>query len=330
VGARGREEENRPLRSPLSPPPPPPHPRHCARNTGSVIRRLPHVDRVGIEERAATLGRRSIKTTAKQQGIRLAVSMIDLTTLEGADTPGKVRHLCAKAVCPAPELPEVPSCAAVCVYPSLVGVTREALAGTGVKTASVATAFPSGQASLEVKLRDTEDAVAAGADEIDMVISREAFLAGEDTRVMEEIVRVKEVCGDAHLKVIIETAELGSYDHVRHASMISMEAGADFVKTSTGKAASGATPGVVLVMLEAIRDYAERSGRAVGMKAAGGVSSSKAALHMLVLVKETLGDDWLTPDRFRIGASSLLNDLLMQYQKTQTGRYARPEDFSKE
>jgi deoxyribose-phosphate aldolase len=295
-----------------------------------VIRRLPHVDRVGIEERAATLGRRSIKTTAKQQGIRLAVSMIDLTTLEGADTPGKVRHLCAKAVCPAPELPEVPSCAAVCVYPSLVGVTREALAGTGVKTASVATAFPSGQASLEVKLRDTEDAVAAGADEIDMVISREAFLAGEDTRVMEEIVRVKEVCGDAHLKVIIETAELGSYDHVRHASMISMEAGADFVKTSTGKAASGATPGVVLVMLEAIRDYAERSGRAVGMKAAGGVSSSKAALHMLVLVKETLGDDWLTPDRFRIGASSLLNDLLMQYQKTQTGRYARPEDFSKE
>jgi deoxyribose-phosphate aldolase len=295
-----------------------------------VIRRLPHVDRVGIEERAATLGRRSIKTTAKQQGIRLAVSMIDLTTLEGADTPGKVRHLCAKAVCPAPELPEVPSCAAVCVYPSLVGVTREALAGSGVKTASVATAFPSGQASLDVKLRDTEDAVAAGADEIDMVISREAFLAGEDNRVMEEIVRVKEICGDAHLKVIIETAELGSYDHVRHASMISMEAGADFVKTSTGKAASGATPGVVLVMLEAIRDYAERSGRAVGMKAAGGVSNSKAALHMLVLVKETLGDDWLTPDRFRIGASSLLNDLLMQYQKTETGHYARPEDFSRE
>jgi deoxyribose-phosphate aldolase len=295
-----------------------------------VIRRLPHVDRVGIEERAATLGKRSIKTTAKQQGIRLAVSMIDLTTLEGADTPGKVRHLCAKAVCPAPELPEVPSCAAVCVYPSLVAVTRDALAGTGVKTASVATAFPSGQSSIEVKLRDTEDAVAAGADEIDMVISREAFLAGDDNRVMEEIVRVKEACGDAHLKVIIETAELGSYDHVRHAAMISMEAGADFVKTSTGKAASGATPGVVLVMLEAIRDYAERSGRAVGMKAAGGVSTSKVALHMLVLVKETLGDEWLTPDRFRIGASSLLNDLLMQYQKTHTGRYARPEDFSKE
>jgi deoxyribose-phosphate aldolase len=285
---------------------------------------------VGIEERAAVLGKRSIKTTAKQQGIRLAVSMVDLTTLEGADTAGKVRHLCAKAVCPAPTMPEVPSCAAVCVYPSLVGVAHEALAGTGVKAASVATAFPSGQASLEVKLRDTEDAVAAGADEIDMVISRQAFLAGEDHRVMEEIVRVKEVCGDAHLKVIIETAELGSYDHVRHASMISMEAGADFIKTSTGKAASGATPGVVLVMLEAIRDYAERSGRAVGIKAAGGVSTSKAALHRLVLVKETLGDEWLTPDRFRIGASSLLNDLLMQYQKTQTGRYSRPEDFSKE
>ncbi|HEY6776121.1 MAG TPA: deoxyribose-phosphate aldolase [Thermoleophilaceae bacterium] len=295
-----------------------------------MIRRLPHVDRVGIEERAAVLGRRSIKTTAKQEGIRLAVSMLDLTTLEGADTPGKVRHLCAKAVCPAPTMPEIPSCAAVCVYPSLAGVAREALENTGVRTASVATAFPSGQASLEVKLRDTEDALAAGADEIDMVISREAFLAGEDTRVMEEIVRVKEACGDAHLKVILETAELGSYDHVRHASLLAMEAGADFIKTSTGKAASGATPGVTLVMLEAIRDYMERTDRPVGMKAAGGVSTSKAALHRLVLVKETLGDEWLSPDRFRIGASSLLNDLLMQYQKTETGRYARPEAFSRE
>jgi deoxyribose-phosphate aldolase len=300
------------------------------RHTHGVIRRLPHVDRVGIEERAAVLGRRSIKTTAKQEGIRLAVSMLDLTTLEGADTPGKVRHLCAKAVCPAPTMPEIPSCAAVCVYPSLAGVAREALENTGVRTASVATAFPSGQASLEVKLRDTEDALAAGADEIDMVISREAFLAGEDTRVMEEIVRVKEACGDAHLKVILETAELGSYDHVRYASLLAMEAGADFIKTSTGKAASGATPGVTLVMLEAIRDYMERTDRPVGMKAAGGVSTSKAALHRLVLVKETLGDEWLSPDRFRIGASSLLNDLLMQYQKTETGRYARPEAFSRE
>jgi deoxyribose-phosphate aldolase len=295
-----------------------------------VIRRLPHVDRVGIEERAAQLGKRSIKTTAKQQGIRLAVSMIDLTTLEGADTPGKVRHLCAKAVCPAPTIPEIPSVAAVCVYPSLVTTVKAALDGTGVKTASVATGFPAGQISLEAKLMDTQDAVAAGADEIDMVISRDAFLAGDDARVMQEIAKVKDACGDAHLKVILETAELGSYDHVRHASMIAMEAGADFIKTSTGKASAGATPGVCLVMLEAIRDYADRTGRAVGFKAAGGVSTSKAALHRLVLVKETLGDEWLTPERTRIGASSVLNDLLMQYAKTETGRYGRAEDFSKE
>jgi deoxyribose-phosphate aldolase len=295
-----------------------------------MLRRLPHVDHVGIEERAAWLGKRSIKTTAKQQGIRLAVSMVDLTTLEGADTPGKVRQLSAKAVCPAPNIPEIPSVAAVCVYPALVPPVRAALAGSGVKTAAVATGFPAGQTSLGIKLQETEETVAAGADEIDMVISREAFLAGDDARVVEEIVRVKEACGEAHLKVIIETAELGSYDHIRHASMLAMEAGADFIKTSTGKAASGATPGVTLVMLEAIRDYAERTGRAVGMKAAGGVSNSKAALHRLVLVKETLGDEWLTPERFRIGASSLLNDLLMQYAKTTDGRYGRSEDFSKE
>ncbi|MGZ4272830.1 MAG: deoxyribose-phosphate aldolase [Solirubrobacteraceae bacterium] len=295
-----------------------------------MSRRLAHVDRVGVEERAAELGTRSIKTTAKQQGIRLAVSMLDLTTLEGADTAGKVRHLCAKAVCPAPTMPEIPSVAAVCVYPGLVATAHEALQGTGVRTASVATGFPAGQISLEAKLRDTEDAVAAGADEIDMVISREAFLAGDDARVQHEIARVKDVCGEAHLKVILETAELGSYDHVRHASMLAMEAGADFIKTSTGKASSGATPGVCLVMLEAIRDYVERSGRIVGFKAAGGVSTSKAALHRLVLVKETLGDEWLTADRIRIGASSVLNDLLLQYAKTQNGRYGRSEDFSKE
>jgi deoxyribose-phosphate aldolase len=295
-----------------------------------VIRRLPHVDRVGVEERAAQLGKRSIKTTAKEQGIRLAVSMLDLTTLEGADTPGKVRHLCAKAVCPAPELPEVPSVAAVCVYPARVASARVALAGSGVAVASVATGFPAGQVSLAAKLRDASDAVADGADEIDMVISREAFLAGDEDRVMSEIARVKDVCGDAHLKVILETAELGSYDHVRQASMIAMEAGADFIKTSTGKAASGATPGVCLVMLEAIRDYAERTGRIVGFKAAGGVSTTKAALHRLVLVKETLGDEWLTPERLRIGASSLLNDLLMQYAKLDSGRYGRAEDFSRE
>ena len=295
-----------------------------------MSRRLAHVDRVGIEERAAALGTRSIKTTAKQQGIRLAVSILDLTTLEGADTAGKVRHLCAKAVCPAPHMPEIPSVAAVCVYPSLVATAHAALEGTGVRTASVATGFPAGQISLEAKLRDTEDAVAAGADEIDMVISREAFLAGDDARVQREIARVGDACGDAHLKVILETAELGSYDHVRHASMLSMEAGADFIKTSTGKAASGATPGVTLVMLEAIRDHVERTGRIVGFKAAGGVSTSKAALQRLVLVKETLGDEWLTPERIRIGASSVLNDLLLQYAKTQTGRYGRAEDFSKE
>jgi deoxyribose-phosphate aldolase len=295
-----------------------------------MSRRLAHVDRVGIEERAAQLGARSIKTTAKQQGIRLAVSVLDMTTLEGADTAGKVRQLCAKAVCPAPAMPEIPSVAAICVYPSMVTVAREALDGTGVKTASVATGFPAGQVSLDAKLRDTEDAVADGAEEIDMVISREAFLSGDDARVMREIARIKEACGDAHLKVILETAELGSYDHVRHASMLAMEAGADFIKTSTGKAGSGATPGVCLVMLEAIRDHVERTGRIVGFKAAGGVSTSKAALHRLVIVKETLGDDWLTPDRFRIGASSVLNDLLMQYAKTESGRYGRSEDFSRE
>jgi deoxyribose-phosphate aldolase len=288
------------------------------------------VDRVGVEERAAQLGRRSIKTTAKAQGIRLAVAATDLTTLEGADTAGKVRHLCAKAVCPAPEIPEIPSVAAICVYPALVETARAALAGSDVHVASVATGFPAGQVSLAAKLRDTTDAVAAGADEIDMVISREAFLSGDDTRVMEEIVRVKDACGDAHLKVILETAELGSYDRVRHASMLAMDAGADFIKTSTGKASAGATPGVCLVMLEAIRDYTERTGRIVGFKAAGGVSDSKAALHRLVLVKETLGDDALAPDRFRIGASSLLNDLLMQYAKLDSGRYGRSEDFSRE
>jgi deoxyribose-phosphate aldolase len=292
--------------------------------------RIGAVDQVALEERAASLAKRSIKKESKLLALELAVRMMDLTTLEGADTPGKVAALAAKAIQPDPADPSVPSCAAICVYPNLVPAARERVEGTGVKVASVATAFPSGQASLDVKLRDTEEAVAAGADEIDMVISREAFLSGDDHRVMEEIVRVREACGDAHLKVIIETAELGSYDHIRHASMISMEAGADFIKTSTGKAATGATPGNVLVMLEAIRDYAERSGRVVGMKAAGGVSNSKAALHMLVLVKETLGDEWLTADRFRIGASSLLNDLLMQYQKTKTGRYARREDFSLE
>ena len=295
-----------------------------------MLRSLPHVDRVAVEERAAALGKRSIKTDAKRQGILLAISLLDVTTLEGQDTPGKVRQLAAKAVTPSSEYPEVPSCAAVCVYPSLVPVALDAVRGTGVHVASVATGFPAGQTPLATRLEETRCAVADGAHEIDMVISREAFLSGDDTRVATEIALVKDACGEAHLKVILETAELGSYDHVRHASMLAMEAGADFIKTSTGKVAQGATPGVILVMLEAIRDYVDRTGRVVGMKAAGGVSTSKQALNVLVLVKETLGDEWLTPERLRIGASSVLNDLLMQYARTATGRYGRSEDFSKE
>jgi deoxyribose-phosphate aldolase len=295
-----------------------------------MSRSLTPVNRVGVDERAAALGRRSIKTTAKREGIRIATSMIDLTTLEGSDTPGKVRHLCAKAVCPDPKRPEIPSVAAVCVYPALVGVAAQALHGSGVQVASVSTGFPAGQTSMAVKVEETREAVAAGATEIDMVISREAYLAGDDARVAREIVAVKEACGDAHLKVILETAELPTYAHVRHASELAIAAGADVIKTSTGKSTSGATPGVVLVMLEVVRDHLWNTGRIVGVKAAGGVSNTKAALHMLVLVKETLGDDWLTPERFRIGASSVLNDLLMQYEKAQTGRYGRAEDFSKE
>jgi deoxyribose-phosphate aldolase len=295
-----------------------------------MSRSLTPVNRVGVDERAAALGRRSIKTTAKRQGILLATSMIDLTTLEGSDTPGKVRHLCAKGVCPDPSRPEIPSVAAICVYPALVGVASEALRGTGVAVASVATGFPAGQTSLDVKISETREAVAAGASEIDMVITREAYLAGDDARVAREIAAVKEACGDAHLKVILETAELPTYAHVRHASQLAIDAGADWIKTSTGKAATGATPGVVLVMLETVRDWFSRTGQVVGVKAAGGVSNTKAALHMLVLVKETLGDEWLTPERFRIGASSLLNDLLQQYAKLDGGHYGRAEDFSKE
>ncbi len=294
------------------------------------MRSLPHVDRVGVDERAATLGRRSIKNEAKLSGIRLAVSLIDLTTLEGQDTKGKVRALAAKAVCPAPTLPEIPSCAALCVYPALVPEARDALAGSGVRVASVATGFPSGQTSLALKVSETAEAVSAGAEEIDMVISREAFLDGDDARVVREIEEVKQACGEAHLKVILETAELGSYEHIRHASTLAIRGGADMIKTSTGKASSGATPGVVLVMLEAVRDHAWRTGEIVGVKAAGGVGVTKQALHLMVLVKETLDERWLSPDRFRIGASSLLNDLLMQYVKTQTGCYGRAEDFSRE
>jgi deoxyribose-phosphate aldolase len=294
------------------------------------MRHLPAVDRVGVDRRAAALASRSIKAEAQAQAIRMAIGMIDLTTLEGQDTPGKVRQLAAKAVCPAPAHPEVPSCAALCVYPARVPEARDALAGTGVKVASVSTGFPAGQTSLELRLEETRDAVAAGAEEIDMVISREAYLTGDDARVVDEVEQVKAACGDAHLKVIVEAAELGGYEHLRHATDLAIHGGADVVKTSTGKVGAGATPGVTLVMLEAVRDHAWRTGRIVGVKAAGGVRTSKQAITLLVIVKETLGEDWLTPDRFRIGASSVLNDLLMQYEHGMTGRYARPDDFSVE
>lgn len=291
---------------------------------------VPPVDQVGVDERAASLAKRSIKKAAKQAGIRLAISMLDLTTLEGKDSEGKVRQLCRKAIRPMPGDPSVPHVAAVCVYPNLVGVAREALSGSGVKVASVATGFPAGLVPLPVKLEDTRLAVAMGADEIDMVIDRGAFLSGEYNRVFEEVVAVKDACGPAHLKVILETGELETYDNVRRASDLAMAAGADFIKTSTGKVTPAATPSVVLVMLEAIRDHYLETGRRVGMKPAGGIKTSKQALHLLVLVKETLGDAWLTPDRFRIGASTLANDLLMQLVKETTGRYQNEDYFTKD
>jgi deoxyribose-phosphate aldolase len=288
----------------------------------------PAVDQVGVEERAAALARRSIKKEAKVAALRLAVAVMDLTTLEGSDTPGKVEALCSKARRPDQADPTVPPVAAVCVYPALVATAKRALAGSGVKVASVATAFPSGQSSLAVRLADVSDAVDAGADEIDMVISRGAFLAGRYRDVFEEILIVKDACGPAHLKVILETGELGTYDNVRRASMLAMAAGADFIKTSTGKVQPAATLPVALVMLEAIRDFHDRTGRAVGFKPAGGVRTAKQAIQHLVLVNETLGPGWLTPDRYRIGASSLLNDCLMQLAKERTGRYQSPDHFT--
>jgi deoxyribose-phosphate aldolase len=291
---------------------------------------VPRVDQVGIEERAAALGKRSIKKTAKQRGIRLAISMLDLTTLEGKDSEGKVRQLCQKAMRPMPGDPSVPHVAAVCLYPNLVAVAKEALAGSGVKVASVATGFPAGLVPLPVKVEETRRAVALGADEVDMVIDRGGFLAGQHDRVFGEIVAVKEACGAAHLKVILETGELETFDNVRKASHLAMAAGADFIKTSTGKIQPAATPGVVLVMLEAIRDHFLETGRRVGMKPAGGIRTSKQALHLLVLVKETLGDAWLTPDLFRLGASTVANDLLMQLAKEATGRYQSEDYFTKD
>jgi deoxyribose-phosphate aldolase len=285
---------------------------------------------VGVEERAAALGKRSIKKSAKVLGLQLAVRMMDLTTLEGKDTPGKVRQLCRKARAPLPGDRGVGPCAAICVYPNLVPVAKAALEGSGVKVASVATAFPSGQSPLEVKLADVRAAVHLGADEIDMVIDRGAMLAGDYARVFDEIAATKEACGSAHLKVILETGELGSYDVVRRASDLAIAAGADFIKTSTGKVQPAATPAVTLVMLEAIRDHYHATGRRIGMKPAGGVRTAKQALHYLVLVKETLGDAWLSPDLFRFGASALLNDVLMQLEKEKTGAYPAADDFSKD
>jgi deoxyribose-phosphate aldolase len=289
---------------------------------------LPGVDQVGADARAAMLGTRSIKTSSKLWAIDLAIRMVDLTTLEGADTPGKVRALCAKARRPDPSDVTCPSVAAVCVYPSMVATAAAELHGSGVHLASVATAFPSGQAPLTVKLADTRAAVADGADEIDMVINRGAFLSGRYREVFDEITAVKAACGEAHLKVILETGELATYDNVRRASWLAMLAGANFIKTSTGKVNPAATLPVTLVMLEAVRDFRAVTGRQVGVKPAGGIRTSKDAIKYLVLINETAGQDWLDPDWFRLGASTLLNDLLMQRTKMATGRYSGPDYFT--
>jgi len=286
------------------------------------------VDAVAAEERAASLAKRSLKKDSKVWGLKLAISMIDLTTLEGKDTPGKVRALCAKGIHPKPGDPTIPSVAAICIYPSLIPDAKDALKGTGVRVASVATAFPSGQSFLEIKLAETRLAVEAGADEIDMVIDRGAFLSGDYGTVFDEIVAIKDACGPVHLKVILETGELGTYDAVRRASVLAMAAGADFIKTSTGKVNPAATLPVTLVMLEAIRDFEKSTGRSVGMKPAGGIRTAKDAIQYLVVLYETLGPRWMTPERFRFGASSLLNDVLMQIEKERTGRYQDPDAFT--
>jgi deoxyribose-phosphate aldolase len=286
------------------------------------------IDQVMAEERAAAFAKRSIKTSAKLAGLKLAISMMDLTTLEGKDTPGKVAFLCRKAMNPLDPRYNVPPCAAVCVYPNFVRVAKKFLGNSGVKVASVATAFPSGLMPLKLRIAEVRQAARDGADEIDMVIDRGKFLAGEHARVFDEIAAVKEACGDAHLKVILETGELQTYDNVRLASEIAMRAGADFIKTSTGKVSPAATMPVTLVMLEAIRDYFYETGVRIGMKPAGGIRNAKQSLAYLVMVKETLGDDWLTPDLFRFGASTLVNDVLMQIVKTVDGNYQSADYFS--
>jgi deoxyribose-phosphate aldolase len=289
---------------------------------------MPTIDQVMAEERAASFTKRSIKAGAKLAGLKLVVSMMDLTTLEGKDTPGKVAYLCRKAIQPAEPRLHVPSCAAVCVYPNLVRAAKTFLGDSGVKVAAVATAFPSGAMPLRVKLQDTRAAVQEGADEIDMVIDRGAFLAGEHRRVADEIAAVKEACGAAHLKVILETGELQTYDNVRIASDLAMRAGADFIKTSTGKVQPAATLAVTLVMLEAIREFFYETGRRIGMKPAGGIRTAKESLAYLVMLSETLGDEWMTPDLFRFGASTLANDVLMQVAKLADGSYQSAEYFS--
>jgi deoxyribose-phosphate aldolase len=293
-----------------------------------VLFGLPGVDQVATQERTASLATRSIKKDAKLWALTMAVRMVDLTTLEGADTPGKVHDLCVKALRPDPADPQVPPVAAVCVYPDLAAVAHRELAGSPVAVASVATAFPSGRASLSVKLADVADAVHAGADEVDMVIDRGAFLAGRYGQVYEEVRAVREACRPAHLKVILETGELATLDNVSRASWLAMLAGADFIKTSTGKVSPAATPVVTHAMLSAARDFAGATGRRVGVKVAGGIRTAKDAIRYLVLVRETAGDEWLTPALFRIGASSLLNDLLMQRSKQLTGQYASPDYFT--
>ena len=291
---------------------------------------IPAVDEVGVNERVERFQSRSIKKASKIEALKLVLSMIDLTTLEGQDTPGKVRQLCQKAIHLHDKIPGLPHVAAVCVYPTMVGVAKDALKGHDINIASVATAFPSGMSSREVKLDDTRMAVAAGANEIDMVISRGAYLAGDYGYVFDEIVAVKDACGDAHLKVILETGELGTLDRVRRASMLAMHAGADFIKTSTGKIQPAATMQVTLVMLQAIKDYYYETGRMVGMKPAGGISTAKLAVHYLVMLRETLGNAWMTPEWFRFGASSLANDVLMQLMKQSTGVYQSADYFSKD
>ena len=292
------------------------------------LSRVPRVDEVGVNERVARFQTRSIKTASKVDALKLTLSMIDLTTLEGQDTPGKVRQLCQKAMHLHDGLPDLPQVAAVCVYPTMVGVARHALGAAKINVASVATAFPSGMSSIGIKLEETRMAVDSGANEIDMVISRGAFLRGEYNYVFDEIAAVKEACGDAHLKVILETGELGTLDRVRRASVLAIHAGADFIKTSTGKIQPAATMPVTLVMLQAIRDHYFETGQMIGMKPAGGISKSKLAIHYLVMLHETLGNAWMTPEWFRFGASSLANDVLMQLRKQATGVYQSADYFS--